>query len=329
MLATGPVHSATIMAQAHRLTHMTPRAPPPRTNRYTHPKPHHRLSRQSPKHITKAGSLPPDASSLPSDQQEPAAAQPPQPTSNGALKDIPRLQDLLSKRPRWPSINDARLPLWLRLVLNAGHLVLAHLTPLLLLHCVMDTVVFFLHRVSHRATNALAVTLLPAVSVESLGNPWWLSNNPEVATWATGYQALGLIVFLAIFPVELALRSMALAITGILVSRGPEEQPDQPRNPLRGVAAAWASIATAWSSIAPAFRRVFAVDVRVALRVIPLQLASWLVLPLPWTLPRMVVLQMAQPLAVVEGAGGDQALESSREMMEPIVWQYAGADCTS
>lgn len=63
---------------------------------------------------------------------------------------------------------------------------------------------------------------------------------------------------------------------------------------------------------------------RVALRVIPLQLASWLVVPLPWTLPRMVVLQMAQPLAVVEGAGRDEALAASREMMAPIVWQYAG-----
>lgn len=65
-----------------------------------------------------------------------------------------------------------------------------------------------------------------------------------------------------------------------------------------------------------------------ALRVIPLQLASWLIVPLPWTLPRMVVLQMAQPLAVVEGTGKDDALTASREMMTPVVWQYAGGPDT-
>lgn len=130
---------------------------------------HHKARQRVNQHVVKASSLPPpDAGSLPSDHQhdEQGTAQPPQPTSNngGTLKAIPRLQDLLSKRPRWPTIEDARLPLWLRLLLSAAHLVRTHLAPLLLLHCLMDTIVFVLHRCSHRATNALAVALLPAVS---------------------------------------------------------------------------------------------------------------------------------------------------------------------
>lgn len=38
----------------------------------------------------------------------------------------------------------------------------------------------------------------------------------------------------------------------------------------------------------------------------------------------MVKLQMAQPLAVMQGVGGADALARSTTMMTPLVWQYAG-----
>lgn len=75
-------------------------------------------------------------------------------------------------------------------------------------------------RVVHlRAPHPMATSFsLYTCHTESIGNPWWLSNNPEIASWATGYQGLGLLVFLCVFPVELALRSVAMGITGMLVS---------------------------------------------------------------------------------------------------------------
>ena len=42
-------------------------------------------------------------------------------------------------------------------------------------------------------------------------------------------------------------------------------------------------------------------DLVVAVRVLPLQAFSLLLLPLPWTLPRLFALLVANPVAVVEG----------------------------
>lgn len=162
-------NTPTTMQAAPNLASCLPRAPPARTPQHAHPRPPHQVARRNCKHVVaKASNLPPDAGSLPSEQQDQATALPPQPTSNNggnhSTNAIPRLQDLLSKRPRWPSVDDARLPLWLRLLLHSSQLVRTHLVPLLMLHCLMDTIVFILHRFSHRATNALAVALLPAIT---------------------------------------------------------------------------------------------------------------------------------------------------------------------
>ena len=50
--------------------------------------------------------------------------------------------------------------------------------------------------------------------------------------------------------------------------------------------------------------RVWMVDLLVAVRVLPLQFASLLIITLPVTLPRLLALQLANPASVVEGAPG-------------------------
>lgn len=48
--------------------------------------------------------------------------------------------------------------------------------------------------------------------------------------------------------------------------------------------------------------RVWFVDLLVAVRVLPLQCLSLVVVTLPWTLPRLLALQLANPASVIEGA---------------------------
>ena len=47
--------------------------------------------------------------------------------------------------------------------------------------------------------------------------------------------------------------------------------------------------------------RVWMVDLLVAVRVLPLQALSLVVVTLPWTLPRLLSLQLATAASVVEG----------------------------
>ena len=47
--------------------------------------------------------------------------------------------------------------------------------------------------------------------------------------------------------------------------------------------------------------RVWFVDLLVAVRVLPLQCLSLVVVTLPWTLPRLLALQLANPASVIEG----------------------------
>jgi hypothetical protein len=54
--------------------------------------------------------------------------------------------------------------------------------------------------------------------------------------------------------------------------------------------------------------RVWVVDLLVAVRVLPLQALSLPLLPLPWTLPRLLSLQLANPASVVEGVHAIRAL---------------------
>ncbi len=136
------------------------------------------LTHQRHVNVTTASSS--GSTSPPSSPDEQASVNPPKSSSNAPSpepshpsnannngsnhKAQNRLQRLLSKRGRWPSLEDANLPLWIKLVFKAGALVKQQLVALILLHGCIDVVTFLLHRVSHRMTNAVAVQLLPAVT---------------------------------------------------------------------------------------------------------------------------------------------------------------------
>lgn len=56
-----------------------------------------------------------------------------------------------------------------------------------------------------------------------------------------------------------------------------------------------------WSSVKLRWVQLWEVECLLALRVIPLSGLSLLLLPLPWTLPRLMALSATTPLAVLEG----------------------------
>lgn len=70
--------------------------------------------------------------------------------------------------------------------------------------------------------------------------------------------------------------------------------------------------------VAAVWKRVFVVDMLVTVQVLPLQVASLLLFTLPWTLPRLLDLQAANPVAVLEGREGWQAITRSKEVIQPL-----------
>lgn len=62
------------------------------------------------------------------------------------------------------------------------------------------------------------------------------------------------------------------------------------------------NISCIWPKMRSSLARVWMVDLLVAVRVLPLQFASLLIVTLPLTLPRLLALQLANPASVVEGA---------------------------
>jgi len=69
--------------------------------------------------------------------------------------------------------------------------------------------------------------------------------------------------------------------------------------------------------------RVWWTDLLFNLRALPLQAFSLLVVPLVWTLPRLLAIQLAVPIAISEGLNAKDALERSKEMMTGFRRGYA------
>ncbi|EIE20138.1 hypothetical protein COCSUDRAFT_57865 [Coccomyxa subellipsoidea C-169] len=206
--------------------------------------------------------------------------------------------------------------------------------PLILIFALTDLSMFVLHRVSHRITNEAAVRFLGgSITHQSVGNLWFLSNNPEIANFQTGYQYLVAVFFLIVFPINILIRSFASTITILYAWKNagePNECPDLKPTFIPPVRYMWANLRCVWPKMRGAVSRVWFVDLLVAVRVLPLQCLSLLLLPLPWTLPRILALQLANPASVVEGWEGDEALKRSDEMTKikgvkkALLWPYIG-----
>lgn len=80
----------------------------------------------------------------------------------------------------------------------------------------------------------------------------------------------------------------------------------------------WATGAALRKALGPIWKRVFIVDLLVTIRVLPLQVASLALLSLPWTLPRLLDLQAANPAAILDGLDGKQAIARSKEVVQPV-----------
>jgi hypothetical protein len=226
--------------------------------------------------------------------------------------------------PAPPPPPPAHWPAWRRLLARCAGVLLRALWPLLAVHFAADAAAFLLQRGAHRAANAAAAALVPAAGVPgALGNPWWLSSDPALANFETGYQAVAIAASLLAFPAVVAVKSVASAAT-VLIARGGAgwaagAAPRAVGVPLwRPLAGLRAGVAAA-RALAPAVRalwpRVYAAELLCAAAVVPLQFASLAVVTLPLTLPLILSLQAAAPAAAVEGLSGVGALKRSRALL--------------
>ncbi|CAG9464629.1 unnamed protein product [Pedinophyceae sp. YPF-701] len=203
------------------------------------------------------------------------------------------------------------------------------LVPLMI--CVLsgDAVLWLFHRVCHRITNEVAIST-GMLTRNVLENAWWLSSDPNINTGNPGYQALGVLFFLLIaFPVGMALKSAATALalrtldarasegSGVDVAAGEGEEEDPVKvGWVDRIKQAVAELRGHWPGVRAAWKRLFAVEVALTLRMLPLQALSLLLVTLPFTLPRIANLVMSHPIAVLEEADAKQTLERSRQLAE-------------
>ncbi len=110
-------------------------------------------------------------------------------------------------------------------------------------------------------------------------------------------------------PEPLTLGAHTLLLIGKRYAGEPNECPDLKPTFLPPVKRMWANLKCVWPKMRGAVPRVWFVDLLVAVRVLPLQCLSLLLLPLPYTLPRILALQLANPASVVEGTPATIALQ--------------------
>ena len=82
----------------------------------------------------------------------------------------------------------------------------------------------------------------------------------------------------------------------------PNECPNLQPSIIPPIRSMYKNISCIWPKMRTSLGRVWLVDLLVAVRVLPLQFASLLLVTLPLTMPRLLALQLANPASVVEGA---------------------------
>ncbi|KAL3143273.1 hypothetical protein ABBQ38_002118 [Trebouxia sp. C0009 RCD-2024] len=105
-------------------------------------------------------------------------------------------------------------------------------------------------------------------------------------------------------------------------STPPPNATNTPSQTFRGVRATLGHMVSTVQLLQPGvsavWKRAFVVDMLVTLQVLPLQVASLLLVTLPWTLPRLLDLQAANPVAVLDGQEGRKALDRSKQLVQPL-----------
>lgn len=151
---------------------------------------------------------------------------------------------------------------------------------------------------------------------------WWLTADPSVANFETGYQTLTILVFLLAFPMNVLLKTFASIATIVTCNenRGSLVRETPWWNIPAGLWRSIPPVRDLWPGIKGIWQRVFAVEMLVSAAVIPLQFASLAVITLPLTLPIILSLYIATPSAVLEGTKGWEAIQRSRQLIKPLRW---------
>jgi hypothetical protein len=104
----------------------------------------------------------------------------------------------------------------------------------------------------------------------------------------------------------------------------PARAPPHPgTGPVAQLKAGLAEARRGWRAAAPSLRRVWLVDLAFNAWSLPLQAASLLVLPVFWTFPRLLAIQLAVPAAVLAGTAPAASLARSRQLMAKHAAAYA------
>jgi hypothetical protein len=191
------------------------------------------------------------------------------------------------------------------------------------------------HKIVISPFFAVAVALAGGrgiITSSAIGNMWWLSGDPSIANFETGYQTLTIIVFLLAFPLNVLLKTLASAATILVCNKSMvDERGPSPSTVPNGRLKLTHCLSRAitllresiWPDIKAIWHRVFVVELLVSAAVIPLQFASLAVITLPLTLPLILSLYAAAPAAVLEARQGLDAVWRSRELIKPVRWALA------
>ena len=182
---------------------------------------------------------------------------------------------------------------------------------LLCVYVLTEGIQFLTNRLFHRLTNELAINML-YIPRESIGNMWWLSQHlsPE-----TAYHMLTGLVFLVAFPVSVLVKAVQSIYMYRILSSDVTD--------IKGVRAGLGWCTSQWPEVTRVIGRVIPVEFLVSLVVLPLQFASLLVFSLPFTLPILMSVHVALPVAIHQEKKGWDAIKESRTLMKPILWQAA------
>lgn len=159
-------------------------------------------------------------------------------------------------------------------------------------------------------------------------SPWYLLMDADFLNGNGAYQAAMVVVFLLALPVTLLLNAACGAAAAVMVaapyqqaggmsgssgavqarpSLGPVAAGSGSKagvlGALRSGVAAVASAAQHLAAVLPALPRLWRVEASVGVRTLLYMGLALALLPAPWALPRLLMMQLALPAAVLEGAG--------------------------
>jgi hypothetical protein len=156
---------------------------------------------------------------------------------------------------------------------------------------------------------------------------WWLSADPSISNFQTGYQILTVIVFLLAFPLNIVLKTVGTCFTIFICKEEAGKKIETAATPwwrpFLGMKRAVPAVRALLDQVTAVWKRVFLVELLVSAAVIPLQFASLAVITLPLTLPLILSLYAAAPVAALEGLKGLDAVKRSHTLVKPIRWALA------